>query len=106
MSIPVPFWREAAYEFVGLEAFANHWPRWLPISGDRAIPFDRLPDDAEVLVRRFDTRTYQETAIVARSKDEFWTTVQPIGGLGSQPIGLDANPAGVEFLRTLQRLIR
>jgi hypothetical protein len=102
----VPFWREAVYEFVGLEAFANHWPRWLPISGDRAIPFDRLPDDAEVLVRRFDTRTYQETAIVARSKDEFWTTVQPIGGLGSQPIGLDANPAGVEFLRTLQRLIR
>ena len=105
-SNPVPFWRESAYEFVGLEAFANHWSRWLPICGDHSIPLDRLPDDAEVLVRRIDTRTYEETAVVARCNKEIWTTARPMGGLGNQPVGLEANPAGVEFLRTIQRHIK
>jgi hypothetical protein len=103
-SEPMPFWREAAYEFVGLEDFAEQWARWQPISGDRAIPLDRLPEGAEVLMRRIDTRTYRESAVIARCGEKIWTTTRPFGGLGNQPTGLEVNPAGVALLRALNSI--
>jgi hypothetical protein len=94
-----PFWREAAYEFVGLDDFAEQWARWLPISGDQVMPLASLPTEAEVLVRRIDTRTYEESAVVAVVEGRLWMTARLEGGLGVQPYGLAANPAGVAFLR-------
>jgi hypothetical protein len=113
---PMPFWREAAYEFRNEEfwrkvPFAERWSRLLPISPDRALDLpalmERLPSgaEAEVLLNRIDTRTYREDPVLVRIRlgdaTLIATTLRPDGGLGAQPPGLAHNAAGSALLRAL-----
>jgi len=100
-TLPMPFWREAAYEFVGdAWGLAERWERFLPISPDRALDPALLPDH-EVIINRIDTRTYAEHPIAVRTKDGIMTTLRPFGGLGIQPVGITRNPSAVDLLRQI-----
>lgn len=116
---PMPFWREAGYEFRNTAfwdgvPFAEEWERLLPVSTDRAIDSEWLQAQiadgysVEVLMNRIDTRTYVESAVLARITREglgtlLVTTLRPFGGLGTQPTSLDRNPAGLVLLDSLLR---
>ncbi len=112
-TIPKPFWREAAYEFQNscfwsAVPFAEKWSRLLPISGDRVISptwLLALDKPYEVLLKRIDTRTYEEHAVMVRFDDCFVTTLRPFGGLGVQPTGIPNNPAGVAFIRAIAKVL-
>ncbi len=111
-TVAKPFWREAAYEFVddafwAEVPFAEQWSRLAAISPDRVIDPQFLASlqGAEVLIRRIDTRTYKEHAVLVRQGRKFITTLRPYGGLGNQPVGVKNNPAGQEFLRSLIKLL-
>lgn len=101
-TVPMPFWREAAYQFKedcwGLK---DRWERLLPICSDRAIDPEFLPREAEVLMSRIDVRTYRENPVIARIGDVVTTSLRPYGGLGIQPYGLENNPSGADFVRRL-----
>lgn len=108
-ALPKPFWREAAYEFLGdpfwaAVPFANRWERLLPICGDSVLDAPWLKEkygaDVEPLMNRIDVRTYEEAPILARVGKQILTTLRPSGGLGVQP-----NPAGHEFLRAVLRAL-
>ena len=112
-TIPMPFWREAAYEFAELNGFwtrvpfANRWERLLAVSPDCALDIEHLTakldlSAIEVLMNRIDTRTYKDHPIMIRAQCKgariIATTLRPFGGLGIQPAGLECNPAGSELL--------
>ncbi len=101
---PMPFWREAAYQFdpdaCGL---TERWEKLLAVSPDRAIDPAILPADATIMINRIDTRTYAEHPILSRAGNTIYTTLRPFGGLGIQPQGVARNPAGTELLRRLLR---
>ncbi len=100
-TLPMPFWREAAYEFKNQAwGLAERWERLLPVSPDCALDPAALPDH-EVIINRIDSRTYQEHPIAVRTKDRILTTLRPFGGLGVQPIGVSRNPSGVALLRRM-----
>jgi len=100
-TLPMPFWREATYEFKG-EAWglAERWERLLAISPDRALDPASLPEH-EVVMNRIDTRTYQENPIAVRTSEGIVTTLRPFGGLGVQPWGITRNPSGAEMVRRM-----
>lgn len=105
------FWRDTAFEFLN-DSFwaevplAEQWERLLPVSTNRMIDpaWLEAQGEHEVLLRRIDTHTYQEHAVVARVGARLVTTLRPWGGLGSQPHGLVENPAGVGLLTALTRV--
>ena len=100
-TLPMPFWREAAYEFTGDSwGLADHWERLFPISPDRALDPTQLPAHV-VVINRIDTRTYAEHPIAVRCEKGIITTLRPFGGLGVQPLGLTRNPSAVELLRSM-----
>lgn len=98
--LPMPFWREAAYQFTGAWDLAERWERLLAISPDCALDPAKLPDH-EVIINRIDVRTYAEHPIAVRTKKGIITTLRPQGGLGIQPIGVLRNPSGLQLLRSL-----
>lgn len=109
-TIPVPFWRECAFDYRGSEfwarvPFQDRFERLLMVSPDRAIDIDALAKhwgrDYEVLMNRVDTRSYQELPLIVRYGETLVTTLRPFGGLGIQPPGLVYNPAGAGLLRSL-----
>lgn len=119
-TIPMPFWREAAYEFIDRDGFwaavpfADRWERLLAVSPDRAIDLDALVDilhleSIEILMNRIDTRTYREDPMIVRAlkggKPILATTLRPDGGLGVQPLP-GRNPAGSELLWGLLRFLQ
>lgn len=104
-TIPMPFWREAAYKAYGTRwgdlGFDEHWPRILPISPDCALDPAHLREtfgDYVLLLERVDTRTYARHPILVEIPTAggllFVTTLRPFGGLGCQPHGIRWNPAG------------
>jgi len=107
---PMPFWREAAYEFESSFwsplGFNEAWERLLAVSPDRSVDpaFLAAFGEARVLLNRIDTRTYAESPMLAQVGSLITTTLRPFGGLGIQPAGLPRNPAGQELLRGLLRL--
>lgn len=117
---PMPFWREAAYEFSNAAfwdavGFREQWERLLPITPDRALDEGALragfPGFAwETLLNRIDVRTYAEHPILVRGQSGdrciFATTLRPFGGLGTCPRGLAKNPSGTEFLMRLMNLVK
>lgn len=106
-TVPMPFWREAAYEFQ--EEFWNAlhmnecWERLLPVTPDRVISSEWLAGTKhEVLLRRIDVRTYAEHAVLVRlATGPLVTTLRPFGGLGHSPFGVTRNPSGLHLLRGL-----
>lgn len=110
-TLPKPFWRECAYEYLETEFWdrtklRDAWERLLPICGDRVLDLaaleTRTSEPLTPLMRRIDTRTYAETVVLARVADaSYVTTLRPFGGLGSQPPGLRHNPSGAQFLYDL-----
>ena len=107
-----PFWRESAYEFLDAQfwsglGYAEHWERFLPLSGDCTLDLEALLPHAKwvVLMNRIDTRTYAEAPVLARCRlgrgGVIATTLRPDGGLGAQPLGVRNNPSGAELLRRL-----
>ncbi|MBV6458915.1 MAG: hypothetical protein HONBIEJF_02054 [Fimbriimonadaceae bacterium] len=108
---PMPFWREAAYDYpvasTEVDLIKDQWHRLLPISGD--VAFDEgaleraLPSGYEVLMRRIDTRTYRTNPVVVRHGNGIWTTLRPFGGLGRQPSSLATNPLGATLALALGR---
>ncbi|MBC8063531.1 MAG: hypothetical protein H7Y17_01775 [Chlorobia bacterium] len=111
---PVPFWREAGYEFLRGAPFAEEWERLLAVSGDRALDMEILaailPKEAkyEILINRVDVRTYHEAPVMVRATwggvKAVLTTLRPHGGLGVQPSGLDRNPAGCALMTKMMEL--
>ena len=100
--VPAPYWRECITQGFGLS-----WEERLAVCPDQVLDpawLARL-DDVEVLETRIDTRTYVETAYIARIGETILTTYRPYGGLGTQPNGLVINPAGQSLLRRLVDLI-
>ena len=113
-TIPCPFWRESAYEFLhepfwkGL-GFAENWERFVPIAPDRALSrewLESLGQRVEILMNRIDVRTYAQAPILARVGNAFITTIRPFGGLGIQPCGIPSNAAGSDFVRAIATAIR
>jgi hypothetical protein len=99
--VPMPFWREAAYEFHGgAWGLAERWERFVSISPDLALDRSSLGEH-EVIINRIDVRTYQEHPIAVRTAGGIVTTLRPQGGLGIQPIGIERNPSGVQLLRDM-----
>lgn len=109
-----PFWRESAYEFLNEEVwsrlgFADHWERFLPVSGDCVMNLAELLPGAEwsVWMNRVDTRTYADAPVLAQAEVGegriVATTLRPDGGLGAQPVGVSRNPSGAALLRALIR---
>ncbi len=107
---PMPFWREAAYEFNDPDfwervPFAGEWERLHAVSPDRVLDREwlnkRFGSSLRVLMNRIDTRTYREDPVVAWVSGTLVTTLRPWGGLGVQPSGVANNPAGYELLRSL-----
>ncbi|RYG44642.1 hypothetical protein EON79_14475 [bacterium] len=103
-TLPRPFWREAGYEFSvepWLAPFAENWEALLAISPDRVL-VPKTVGEAEVLIRRIDTRTYEESAVLIQRRDgSLVTTLRPFGGLGCQPVGVQNNPVGWNLLWAL-----
>ncbi len=108
-----PFWREAAYEFRSAAfwsqvGFVDEWERWMAISPDRVLSrdwLDSLNVNYEVLMNRIDVRTYQEDPILVQIGDCFVTTIRAFGGLGNQTLGIPKNAAGLDFVRSMSRII-
>ena len=97
-----PYWRECITQGFGLS-----WEERLAVSPDQVLDpewIERL-EDVEILETRIDTRTYVETAYIARVGETILTTYRPQGGLGTQPNGLSINPAGQTLLRRLVDLV-
>lgn len=88
----LPFWRGATYECCGQLPFSRTWERLLDVAADRALS---TPESADVLVRRIDTQTYAETAIVARLEGGAVVT-----SLGLR-LPLASHPGSVQLLRDL-----
>lgn len=107
---PMPFWREAAYEFNDSGfwdrlRWRDAWERFLPVSPDRTIDSPSLVaqlgtrDALQPLMLRIDTRTYAEAPVVARLQSGgslLVTTLRP-----QNQSGVLRNPAGVALLRAL-----
>lgn len=112
---PMPFWREAAYEFVTGAPFQDQWERLLAVSGDVAIDpafiAENLPKEAkvEILMNRVDVRTYQESPVLVKITGAkgaaVLTTLRPYGGLGIQPRGLAKNAAGCALMNLMSELL-
>ncbi len=114
-TLPMPFWRESAYEFNGGDfwdrsGYRDAWERFLPMSPDCALDMEALaaayPEITwETLLNRIDVRTYAEHPILVRGdgggRRVIATTLRPFGGLGCAPRGVTRNPSGCEFLRRL-----
>lgn len=119
-TIPMPFWRESAYEFSNTAfwdhlGFREQWERLLPLTPDCALDMESLriafPGmEWEVLLNRIDVRTYAEHPILARGElvgqRVLVTTLRPFGGLGNCPRGIKRNPSGYEFLVRLLEAMR
>lgn len=115
---PMPFWREAAYEFLNDRfweptGLRDAWARWLPMTPDCALDLDQMNRaypgwDFETLLNRIDVRTYAEHPVLVRAvkgtSEMLITTLRPFGGLGIGPRGVTKNPSGVEFLRHCIRM--
>ncbi|MCB8933343.1 MAG: hypothetical protein H6534_07875 [Chthonomonadaceae bacterium] len=112
--VRAPFWRESAYEFLddafwARVGFADHWERFLPVSGDCVLDLAALLPQAswQTWMNRVDTRTYAEAPVLAHatlgSGRIIATTLRPDGGLGAQPVGVTRNPSGAALLRALLR---
>lgn len=99
---PVPYWRECITQGFGLS-----WEERLAVCPDQVLDPDWLArlEGVEILETRIDTRTYVETAYIARIGETILTTYRPHGGLGTQPNGLVINPAGQSLLRRLVDLV-
>jgi hypothetical protein len=117
---PMPFWREAAYEF-NYNAFweqigyREQWERLLPMTPDRALDMDALKQsyphiEWEIMLNRIDVRTYAEHPMLVRGEHAdqriVVTTLRPFGGLGNCPRGVARNPSGAEFLTRLLNLVK
>lgn len=115
-TLPMPFWRESAYEFADdtwvQTHLKNQWSRLLAISGDGAIDAPWLDALLEgiprtSLLRRIDTRTYAEHDVWIEARVGTGllnvTTLRPFGGLGVQPCGVSRNAFGAELMRHLLR---
>jgi hypothetical protein len=106
-TIPMPFWRECALEFTGgAWGLENQWERLLAISPDRALDPASLPEGCETIIKRIDTRTYQEHPIAVRKDRTILTTLRPAGGLGIEPLGIARNPSGVELIRAMLTMLQ
>ncbi|MEQ1823802.1 MAG: hypothetical protein ABL949_14940, partial [Fimbriimonadaceae bacterium] len=114
-TIPMPFWRECAYEFLQNSfwdqmGYREAWERLLPISTDRALDMSAIREtwphaEWEVLLNRIDVRTYKEHPMLIRSENLIVTTLRPFGGLGNCPVGVTRNPSGADFLRKLIQVV-
>ncbi len=113
-TVPCPFWREAAYEFLHKPFwedlnFAENWERFVPIAPDRALSLEWLKplgQRVEILMNRVDVRTYVEAPVLVRVGNSFITTLRPFGGLGIQPCGIPSNAAGADLVRGIAATIR
>jgi hypothetical protein len=113
---PMPFWREAAYDFAANAPFTEEWERLLAVSGDSALDpailAEILPTGAntEILINRVDVRTYAEAPVMIRVSHPkgkaILTSLRPHGGLGVQPNGLARNPAGCALIRLMLDLLK
>ncbi|MBX3119985.1 MAG: hypothetical protein KF784_13045 [Fimbriimonadaceae bacterium] len=117
-TIPMPAWRECAYEFPYVRPWYQSladgfWETFLPIAPDRALDLatiqNSLPKGAtvKVLINRVDVRTYAEHPIAVEislgERQVILTTLRPFGGLGNQPLGLSHNPSGAHLLSLMCR---
>ncbi len=112
---PLPFWREAAYDFAKNAPFAEQWERLLAVSGDSALDLSQLtsclPSDCkiETVIIRVDVRTYEESPVMVKvSLGEgcaVVTSLRPYGGLGNQPLGLAKNAAGLALMKQMAELL-
>ena len=109
-TLPMPFWREAAYEFLDDDfwaqvPFRDRWDRFWGVAPDCVIDPSWLEANGlaggEVLMNRIDTRTYAEHAVIYRVNDLIITTLRPWGGLGAQPAQYRSNPSGHLLLSAL-----
>jgi hypothetical protein len=111
-TLPMPFWREAAYDPLGQEwrdwGYDQLWDRILSISGDRGLDpdwLDREIGEYETILRRIDTRTYRIHPVLVRTTTEagrlYLSSLRPFGGLGCQPYGVTRNPSGKHLLRKI-----
>ncbi|MGI8922701.1 MAG: hypothetical protein ACR2HJ_01445 [Fimbriimonadales bacterium] len=103
-----PAFREAAYEFPDPKYDAllgGRWPTLLMTLGDRTLDPAVLPEGAEPLLLRIDTRTYEELPVAVRVRrgegEMIVTTLRAYGGFGFQPPNLLSSPAGTYLLRGL-----
>lgn len=115
---PMPFWREAAYEFLNDRfweptGLRDAWARWLPMTPDCVLDMEQISRsypgwEFETLLNRIDVRTYAEHPVLVRAQkgaaEMLITTLRPYGGLGIGPRGVTKNPSGVEFLRHCIRI--
>lgn len=111
-TVPMPFWRECAFEVLRSSS--------LPIKGERGCAWHKLyglaPDAAlaptylkerlgeyDVHMNRVDTRTYSEHPYIVTARRGagkiLVTSLKPQGGHGAQPHGIQNNPSGAEFMR-------
>jgi hypothetical protein len=109
-TLPMPFWRESAYEFLNDDfwsevPFRDRWDRFWGVAPDRAVDMTLLEkqgySEIEVLMNRVDVRTYAEHPILVRANSVIFTTLRPWGGLGAQPPQYKLNPSGHLLLQSL-----
>ncbi len=109
-TLPMPFWRESAYEFLDDDfwahvPFRDRWDRFWGIAPDCAIDMSWLESKGlgggEILMNRIDVRTYAEHPMIVRLNDTILTTLRPWGGLGAQPAQYKLNPSGHVLLASL-----
>jgi len=105
--VDAPFWRECFFDYSETLAFSNRWEWLLGLSTDQFMTVEwlasRLPG-CEVLMRRIDTRSYAETAVLVRWGDWLVTTLRPGRQSADQPWQFSVNPAGHGFLREMIRV--
>jgi len=84
--VAAPAFREAAYDFrhpVLKELFEGKWHTLLQVLRSMFLDPNGLPDDAEILAMRIDTRTYRELPLIAMRRGKVLTTLQT----GNDPAG-------------------
>lgn len=106
-----PAFRECAFEIDPRFRACLHsgdllWADLLQLLSDRTLDPAQLPAEAEVVLRRIDTRTYEELPIAAVVRGDerpiLWISMNFSGGYGTQPATLKSNPAAVSFLRKIE----
>lgn len=103
-TIPSPFWREAGYEFDGIDPLP--WHRYWSITPDRAFERDLPWPNCKTLMNRVDLRNYRENPVIVRAKScrggtLVATTLRPEGGVGTCSPGVTQNPSGLELILEL-----
>lgn len=105
-----PFFREACLHYQhpawAETGWLNDFERLALVASDQTIDPCCLPQDAEILLTRLDTRTFERLPIAARIGNRIVTTLLPGCPRGDQPPDPSKNPAAHDFLRLVERLLK